>query len=100
MHIDRKLASCLVEIKRSLPYEMQGNFKISAPNIEEIVFDIHQSTKSTKVKQLTKEFLLNVGGIWPARLKSLDNNNLEIPLLATLQQNSQTIKKLTTWLQR
>lgn len=99
MQIDRKLASCLVEIKRSLPYEMQGNFKISAPNIEQLVFDIHQSTKSDKVKELTREFLISADSAWIHRLDSLGNEKLEVPFFANLHSGSQAFKKLTSWLQ-
>lgn len=69
MKIDRKMASYLLEIKRNLPYEMKEQFKLSAPNIEELVFDIHQTAKRQKLKDLTRSFLENSGDEWARKLK-------------------------------
>jgi len=55
------MASYLLQIKRSLPYEMQDQFKLSAPNIKELVFDLYESTDNDKLKNLTSAFLESTG---------------------------------------
>ncbi|MEM7360998.1 MAG: hypothetical protein AAF431_18040 [Pseudomonadota bacterium] len=76
MKIDRKMASYLLEIKRNLPYEMREHFKLSAPNIEELVFDIYQTAKREKLKELAQSFLENSGPEWTRKLQQDDSNGL------------------------
>ena len=76
MKIDRKMASYLLEIKRNLPYEMREHFKLSAPNIEELVFDVYQTAKREKLKELAKSFLEDSGPEWSRKLRQQESNGL------------------------
>lgn len=76
MKIDRKMASCLLEIKRSLPNDVRPHFKLSSPNICEMVYGIYQTTPQESVKRLAKLFLESAGGHWykkvnPSRFESV-----------------------------
>lgn len=64
MNIDRKMASCLLEIKRSLPNNIRPHFKLSSPNICEMVYGIYQTTQQKSVKRLAKLFLESAGEGW------------------------------------
>lgn len=64
MNIDRKMASCLLEIKRSLPDDIRPHFKLSAPDICEMVYGIFKTTQQKSVKRLAKLFLESAGDNW------------------------------------
>ncbi len=68
MQFDRKMVGYLQEIKRRLPPKSRAKFKFSEPYIEEVVFELYQSTENTQLKILSKSFLENVGEKWIGRV--------------------------------
>lgn len=78
MQFDRKMVGYLQEIKRRLPPESRAKFKFSEPYIEEVVFELYQSTSNAQLKVLSKAFLEMLSPEWeekirPPKLNAFDN---------------------------
>ena len=78
MQFDRKMVGYLQEIKRRLPPKSRAKFKFSEPYIEEVVFELYESTTNTQLKVLCKAFLEKLSPEWekkikPPKLNAFDN---------------------------
>ena len=96
MYIDRKLASHLLQIKRSLPYETQRDFKLSAPNIAELVYELHESTRDEQIRSCARDFLIGIGGQWSKKLTKPESDLFG----RTLQQSSAIMDKMVAVISR
>ncbi len=61
LNYDRQTVNLAFELKRSLPLTEQASFKLSDPNLVELVREIYRLSSKEQTKQLAQEFLQKVG---------------------------------------
>jgi len=96
MQFDRKMVGYLQEIKRRLPPESRVKFKFSEPYIEEVVFEVHQSTSNTQLKILCKAFLEKLSPEWTDKMKPQKQSGFDHVIDRSVIMIDKMINVLTT----
>lgn len=70
MNIDRPMANLFFQIKRSMPFELRDQMKISAPDVGEKLISMYRSSDDEALKSMIKDFMTRAGGDWKAQVDS------------------------------
>lgn len=91
MKLDRYMVTLFFEIRRNMPIEMQREMKISAPDLGNVMVNLHKTTNDENIRLLVEVFLDRAGPDWLA--KTLVKENFYRGLKVTSKSSRPTTTK-------
>lgn len=68
MHIDRPMATLFFQIKRSIPFELREQMKLSSPDVGERLVSMYKKSNDDALKSMIEDFMIRAGGTWKDQL--------------------------------
>jgi len=76
MNIDRPMASIFFQIKRSMPFDVRDDMKLSSPDIGERLVYLYKHSNNQAIKAMIEDFMSRAGDEWKSQLNLSPKNKL------------------------